>query len=53
MRQHFEMTSRFAEEPFQMPSSIRSSRIPGEITLVTQDRPRLFAGMAAAWPRGG
>ena len=51
MRQHFEMTQHFAEEPFQMifqhgPS--QSGSAVSEITLVTQDRPRLFAGMAAA-----
>ena len=51
MLQHFEMTHHFAEEPFQMvflhgPSE--SGSAVSEITLVTQDRPRLFAGMAAA-----
>jgi [protein-PII] uridylyltransferase len=51
MRQHFEMTQRFAEEPFQIAfrqGAAVSGAIVHEITLVTQDRPRLFAGMAAA-----
>jgi [protein-PII] uridylyltransferase len=42
---HFELTQNFASEPFQIdfrPGSIN------EITLVTQDRPRLFAGMTSA-----
>ena len=51
MRQHFEMTERFAEDPFQMTfqhgTSLSGSMV-SEVTLVTQDRPRLFAGMAAA-----
>jgi UTP:GlnB (protein PII) uridylyltransferase len=46
MLQHFEMTRRFEEEPFQIAFKHGSS--VSEITLVTQDRPRLFAGMAAA-----
>ena len=46
MLQHFEMTLHFAEEPFQMAFQYGPS--VSEITLVTQDRPRLFAGMAAA-----
>jgi [protein-PII] uridylyltransferase len=51
MRQHFEMTQRFAEDPFQMTfqhGATQSGSVVSEITLVTQDRPRLFAGMAAA-----
>jgi [protein-PII] uridylyltransferase len=51
MRQHFEMTQRFAEHPFQMAfqhGPTQSGSVVSEITLVTQDRPRLFAGMAAA-----
>ena len=51
MRQHFEMTQHFADEPFQMTfqhGAAQSSSVVSEITLVTQDRPRLFAGMAAA-----
>ncbi len=46
MLQHFRMTQHFAEEPFQMVFQHGAS--VSEITLVTQDRPRLFAGMAAA-----
>jgi len=46
IRQHFEMTTRFAEEPFQI--AFQHGPTTSEITLVTQDRPRLFAGMAAA-----
>jgi [protein-PII] uridylyltransferase len=51
MLQHFEMTRRFAEEPFQMVFQHGVSQnglAVSEITLVTQDRPQLFAGMAAA-----
>jgi [protein-PII] uridylyltransferase len=60
MRRHFEMTLNFAQEPFQIafqhgnPSaasglgSAGSGSTVSEITLVTRDRPRLFAGMAAA-----
>jgi [protein-PII] uridylyltransferase len=51
MLQHFRMTQHFAEEPFQMAfqhGSSKSGSAVSEITLVTQDRPRLFAGMAAA-----
>ena len=51
MRQHFEMTQRFADDPFQMMfqhGATQSGSVVSEITLVTQDRPRLFAGMAAA-----
>jgi [protein-PII] uridylyltransferase len=46
MLQHFEMTRSFAQEPFQM--AFQHGNAVSEITLVTQDRPRLFAGMAAA-----
>jgi [protein-PII] uridylyltransferase len=46
MRQHFEMTQHFGEEPFQI--AFHHGTSVSEITLVTQDRPRLFAGMAAA-----
>jgi len=46
MLQHFEMTQHFAEEPFQM--TFQHGASVSEITLVTRDRPRLFAGMAAA-----
>jgi [protein-PII] uridylyltransferase len=51
MLQHFEMTQHFEEEPFQMAfqhGSSQSGSSASEITLVTRDRPRLFAGMAAA-----
>jgi [protein-PII] uridylyltransferase len=51
MRQHFEMTQHFAEEEFQVAFQRGASQggmAVSEITLVTQDRPRLFAGMAAA-----
>jgi [protein-PII] uridylyltransferase len=51
MRQHFEMTQHFAEDSFQMTfqhGATQSGSVVSEITLVTQDRPRLFAGMAAA-----
>ncbi len=51
MRRHFEMTQRFGEDPFQMTfqhGGTSSGSVVSEITLVTQDRPRLFAGMAAA-----
>ena len=43
---HFEMTQRFEEEPFQI--VFQHGADVSEITLVTQDRPRLFASMAAA-----
>jgi [protein-PII] uridylyltransferase len=46
MLQHFEMTQSFAEEPFQI--AFQHAQAVSEITLVTQDRPQLFAGMAAA-----
>jgi [protein-PII] uridylyltransferase len=45
MAQHFQMTLQFGAEPFQL--AFQHSSV-SEITLVTQDRPRLFAGMAAA-----
>jgi len=50
MREHLEMTRRFAEEPFQI--AFQHGEAVSEITLVTRDRPRLFAGIAgalAAW----
>ena len=51
MLQHFDMTQHFTSEPFQVAfrhgASMSGSAV-SEITLVTQDRPRLFAGMAAA-----
>jgi [protein-PII] uridylyltransferase len=46
IRQHFEMTTRFDEEPFQI--AFQHGSVVSEITLVTQDRPRLFASVAAA-----
>lgn len=51
MLQHFELTQRFSADPFQIAfqqGATTSSAPVHEITLVTQDRPRLFAGMAAA-----
>ena len=45
MAQHYQMTLRFAEQPFQL--AFAHGPV-SELTLVTQDRPRLFAGMAAA-----
>jgi [protein-PII] uridylyltransferase len=51
MRQHFEMTQHFAEDSFQMTfqhGETQSGSVVSEVTLVTRDRPRLFAGMAAA-----
>ena len=51
MRQHFEMTRHFAEDPFQVAfqqGAPQTGATVSEITLVSQDRPRLFAGMAAA-----
>jgi [protein-PII] uridylyltransferase len=42
---HFAMTRRFEEEPFQIQFQ---PGVVNEITLVTHDRPRLFAGMSAA-----
>jgi [protein-PII] uridylyltransferase len=44
--QHFAMIRRFAEEPFQI--AFQYGNAVHEITLVTQDRPRLFAGVASA-----
>jgi [protein-PII] uridylyltransferase len=46
MQRHFEMTQHFGEEPFQI--MFQYSASVSEITLVTEDRPRLFAGMTAA-----
>jgi [protein-PII] uridylyltransferase len=43
--QHFQMTRLFESEPFQI--AFQHGAV-SEITLVTHDRPRLFAGMAAA-----
>ncbi|MDE1156254.1 MAG: HD domain-containing protein [Acidobacteriaceae bacterium] len=43
---HFEMTRHFESEPFQI--AFRHGENVSEITLVTQDRPRLFSGMTAA-----
>jgi [protein-PII] uridylyltransferase len=42
----FAMTQKFVEEPFQI--DFHHGGSISEITLVTRDRPRLFAGMAAA-----
>ncbi|QMV19972.1 HD domain-containing protein [Granulicella sp. 5B5] len=42
---HFQMTQHFKDEAFQI--AFQHGPV-NEITLVTQDRPRLFAGMAAA-----
>ena len=50
IRTHFEMMRRFKEEPVQL--DFRYAPTLSEITLVTPDRPRLFAQMAgvlAAW----
>jgi [protein-PII] uridylyltransferase len=46
IRRHFEMTTHFDEEPFQISCNYGTSM--SEITRVTRDRPRLFAGMASA-----
>ncbi|MDE1162429.1 MAG: HD domain-containing protein [Acidobacteriaceae bacterium] len=43
---HFEMTRDFEREPFQI--AFRHGESISEITLVTRDRARLFASMAAA-----
>ncbi len=51
MLQHFEMAQRFDEDPFQMAfnhGATQSGSVVNEVTLVTPDRPRLFAGMTAA-----
>ncbi len=51
MLQHFEMAQRFDEDPFQMSfhhGATQTGSVVNEITLVTSDRPRLFAGIAAA-----
>jgi [protein-PII] uridylyltransferase len=42
---HFELTTHFDQEPFQI--DFQAGTV-NEITLVTRDRPRLFAGMSAA-----
>jgi [protein-PII] uridylyltransferase len=42
---HFELTTHFDREPFQI--DLQSGPV-NEITLVTRDRPRLFAGMSSA-----
>jgi [protein-PII] uridylyltransferase len=42
---HFELTTHFDREPFQI--DLQSGPVH-EITLVTRDRPRLFAGMSSA-----
>ena len=44
--QHFAMTRLFEQEPFQI--AFQYGNAVHEITLVTQDRPRLFAGVASA-----
>jgi [protein-PII] uridylyltransferase len=47
---HFEMAERFAEEPMQI--AFQYGAAMNEITVVTRDRPSLFAGIAgalAAW----
>ena len=45
MAQHFHMSRQLADQPYQI--AFHHGPV-SEITLVTQDRPRLFAGMAAA-----
>ncbi len=45
MLEHFRMTQQFDAEPLQV--AFRHGAV-NEITLVTRDRPRLFAGIAAA-----
>ena len=50
VRKHFEMTTGFAADPVQL--DFRYAPAMSEITLVTADRPQLFATMAgvlAAW----
>jgi [protein-PII] uridylyltransferase len=50
IRQHFEMAERFDEEPLQIAFQYGAGM--NEITVVTRDRPSLFAGIAgalAAW----
>jgi [protein-PII] uridylyltransferase len=50
VRMHFELADRFAEDPVQL--AFHYAPEASEITLVTPDRPQLFAGMAgalAAW----
>jgi [protein-PII] uridylyltransferase len=46
IRDHFEMTRHFDSEPFQI--VFQHGAAVSEITLVTRDRPRLFASMSAA-----
>jgi len=46
IRDHFLMTTKFTEEPFQI--AFQHGNAMSEITLVTSDRPRLFSSMAAA-----
>ncbi len=48
---HFEMAQRFEEDPFQMifhHGATQSGSMVNEVTLVTPDRSRLFAGITAA-----
>ncbi len=50
VRAQFKMSTRFAEDPLQL--EFRYSPMVSELTLVTRDRPQLFATMAgvlAAW----
>ena len=50
MRAQFKMLTRFAEGPIQL--EFRYSPTVSDLTLVTRDRPQLFATMAgvlAAW----
>jgi [protein-PII] uridylyltransferase len=46
IRDHFERTLHFDQEPFQI--LFHHGSAASEITLVTRDRPLLFAGMSAA-----
>jgi [protein-PII] uridylyltransferase len=50
VRTHFKMASKFAEDPVQL--EFRYAPTVSELTLVTRDRPQLFAtiaGVLAAW----
>jgi len=50
VRTHFKMASQFAEDPVQL--EFRYAPTVSELTLVTRDRPQLFAtiaGVLAAW----
>jgi len=50
VRTHFKMATRFVEDPVQL--DFRYSPLVSELTLVTRDRPQLFAtvaGALAAW----